>query len=117
MNLSLRGRVDVEGPRFVAQVKHVRRLSLAEIEAVAVEIAALGQQRGKVDVLVLKRRARRGQATPRLLVMTEATWQAMYRAEAIPNMERGEIVEPGATSPALFPLVNANPALVPKIAS
>lgn len=34
------GRVDVEGPQVVAQVKHVRRLSLAALEALAVEVEA-----------------------------------------------------------------------------
>ncbi len=41
------GRVDVEGPGVVAQVKHVQRLSLAHLEALAVEIAQVGRERSK----------------------------------------------------------------------
>ena len=44
------GRVDVEGPSTIAQVKHVQRLSLAQLEALAVEMAALGATRGKTGV-------------------------------------------------------------------
>ena len=68
------GRVDVEGHRFVCQVKYVRRLSLAHLEALALELAELGRERSKVGIVVVKRRAGRGQATPRLIVMTEAVW-------------------------------------------
>ncbi len=67
------GRVDVESPRVVAQVKHVKRLSLAELEALAVELEGIGAARGKVGLVVVKRRARR--PTPRLVVMTETTWR------------------------------------------
>ena len=69
------GRVDVEGPGVVAQVKHVQRLSLAQLEALAVEMERVGTERGKTGLLVVKRRAGRGQPTPRLVVMTEAVWQ------------------------------------------
>lgn len=69
------GRVDAEGPGVVAQVKHVKRLSLAQIEALAVEAATLGQQKGKIGLLVVKRRAGQGQVTPRLVVLTEDTWR------------------------------------------
>jgi len=36
-------------------VKHVQRLSLAQLEALAVEMAALGATRGKTGVVVVKR--------------------------------------------------------------
>jgi len=70
------GRVDVEGPNMVAQVKHVQWLSLAQLEALAVEMARLGVPRGKVGVVVVKRRAGRGMVTPRLVVMTEGVFRA-----------------------------------------
>ncbi len=70
------GRVDVEGPSTIAQVKHVQRLSLAQLEALAVEMAALGATRGKTGVVVVKRRAGRGIVTPRLVVMTEGVFRA-----------------------------------------
>jgi hypothetical protein len=81
------GRVDVEGATFVAQVKHLRACSLATLEALAVEMAAIGQQRGKVGVVVVKRRAGIGRSTPRLLVMTEAVFQTLRRT-AQPAVER-----------------------------
>jgi hypothetical protein len=65
------GRVDVEAPGVVAQVKAVRRLPLAQLEALAVEIAAIGQQRGKAGLVVVKRRAGKGRDSPRLVVMAE----------------------------------------------
>ncbi len=39
------GRVDLEFDRYVAQVKHIARLSLAQLEALAVEIAGEGRRR------------------------------------------------------------------------
>ncbi len=76
--------MDAEGPRFVAQVKQVQRLSLAQIEALAVEIASLGERKGKLGLLVVKRRAGRGQPTSRLIVMTEAAWQLLQRGSGEP---------------------------------
>ncbi len=71
------GRVDVESALYVAQVKHVRRLSLASLEALAVEMEQLGTQRSKAGVLMVKRRAGAGRPTPRLVVMTEVVWREM----------------------------------------
>ncbi len=68
------GRLDVEGPGIVAQVKHVQRLSLAQLEALALEMGELGSQQGKVGLVVVKRRSGRGRETPRLVVMTEEMW-------------------------------------------
>ncbi len=71
------GRVDVEGPGIVAQVKHVQQLSLAQLEALAVEMERLGRQRGKVGLVVVKRRAGIGRETPRLVVLTEPAWRVL----------------------------------------
>lgn len=71
------GRIDAESPQIVAQVKHVKRLSLAELEALAVEMATLGAKRGKVGVVLVKRRAGRGTPTPRLVAMCEATFERL----------------------------------------
>ncbi len=79
------GRVDVEGPSVVAQVKHVQRLSLAHLETLAVEMERLGRQRGKVGLVVVKRRAGRGQRTPRLIVVNEATWRTIMTDSWPPN--------------------------------
>jgi hypothetical protein len=71
------GRVDVEGPQVVAQVKHVRVLSLAALEALACEIEGIGRERGKLGVVFVKRRAGRGCPTPGLVVMTETVWEQL----------------------------------------
>ncbi len=71
------GRVDVESPTVVAQVKHVQRLSLAQLEALAVEMAVLGEEQGKIGVVVVKRRAGRGKETPGLIVVTEEAWRKL----------------------------------------
>ncbi len=65
------GRVDVESAEYVAQVKHVRTLSLAALEALALEMDRIGQERGKLGLVIVKRRAGSGTKTPRLVVMTE----------------------------------------------
>jgi hypothetical protein len=70
------GRVDAESPWAVAQCKHVRRLSLAELEALAVEAERQGTARQKAGLVVVKRRAGRGQPTPTLVAMTAATFRA-----------------------------------------
>ena len=71
------GAVDVESSWLCVQVKHRRVCSLAELEALALEAERQGQQRNKVGVVVVKRRAGKGTRTPRLLVLTEAMWTAM----------------------------------------
>jgi len=77
------GRLDVESPSTVVQVKHVQRLSLAQLEALAVEMARLGVTRGKTGVVVVKRRAGRGTVTPRLVVMTEDVFRALQTPRTI----------------------------------
>ncbi len=71
------GRMDVEGSHVVAQVKHIRQLSLAQLEALAVEMEELGAEKGKLGLVVVKRRAGRGTATPRLVVMTQEVWERL----------------------------------------
>src|SRR5882672_9740667 len=72
------GRVDAESCDAVCQVKHRRVLSLAALEALAVEQEQLGAQRGKAGVVIVKRRAGKGRQTPRLVVMTEAVWKKIH---------------------------------------
>ena len=64
------GLVDCESAWAVVQCKHVRRLSLAELERLAVDVENEGVQRGKAGLVVVKRRGGRGCPTPRLFVMT-----------------------------------------------
>lgn len=71
------GPLDFETTGYVGQVKHRARLSLAELEALAVEMERVGFQKSppKMGVVVVKRRARK--PTPRLIVCTEAVWREM----------------------------------------
>lgn len=50
----------MESPRYVAQVKHVARLSLTELERLALELEGEGRRRGKCGLVVVKRRGGRG---------------------------------------------------------
>ncbi len=68
------GRVDVESESLVAQVKHVQRLSLAQLELLAVEMEQIGKERGKVGVVAVKRRAGKGHSTRTLIILTEAAF-------------------------------------------
>ncbi len=87
------GALDFETPGYVGQVKHRRVLSLAQVEMLAVEMEHLGGRRTppKPGVLVVKRRAGRGQPTPRLIVVTEAVWRGLHGAvpdpDSTPNPE------------------------------
>lgn len=76
------GTVDFESRGFVGQVKHVRRLSLAALEVLALETERLGFRgtQRKCGMVVVKRSAGRGRRTPRLIVLTEAAWRALNRA-------------------------------------
>ncbi len=78
------GRVDVESPTVVAQVKHVQRLSLAQLEELCVEMAALGEEQGKVGLVTVKRRAGRGIHTERLICMTEGVWKKLWERKEKP---------------------------------
>lgn len=71
------GALDFETAGYVGQVKHRARLSLAELEALAVEMERVGFQKSppKMGVVVVKRR--RGGKTPRLVVCTENVWKEM----------------------------------------
>ncbi len=71
------GRVDVESAQYVAQVKLVKTLSLASLEALAVEMERIGEEQGKIGVVVVKRRAGRGKETPGLIVVTEEAWRKL----------------------------------------
>ena len=88
------GRVDVEAAGVVAQVKHRRTLSLASLEALAVQAAELGQVRGKLGILVVKRRAGTGRQTPRLIVLTEHAWRSLQARNDDRDLPRLPAVDP-----------------------
>ena len=74
------GLLDVESDAHVAQVKHVAQFSLRQLEDLALEMAAIGQERNKVGIVVVKRRAGKGRQTPRLIVLTEDAWRQLQDA-------------------------------------
>ncbi len=75
------GRVDVESDTYFVQVKNVAQLSLKQLEELCVEMAALGDEQGKMGLVTVKRRAGRGTPTPRLVVMTEGVWVRLNQPE------------------------------------
>lgn len=48
-----------------------------DVEALPLEMQAVGAESGKVGVVVIKRRAGSGRDTPRLVVMTEEVWRRL----------------------------------------
>ncbi len=92
------GRIDVESDTYVAQVKLVKTCSLASLEALAVEMAALGEERNKTGIVIVKRRAGRGTPTPPLVVMTEDAFRALAQADTATSstaVERDRYVSDG----------------------
>jgi hypothetical protein len=79
------GRIDVESDRHVCQVKHRRVCSLAELERLALEMERLGTERGKVGLVIVKRRAGAGRPTPRLVIMTEDAYQVHCAPPVYPS--------------------------------
>ena len=79
------GRVDVETDSMVIQVKERQRLSLAAIEALALEMDRVGSQKSppKFGAVWAKRSAGRGRETPWLVIVSEATWRAMNGRRAL----------------------------------
>lgn len=73
------GDVDCESDGYVVQCKERRTLSLAQLEALAVEIERVGFQKSppKLGLVIVKRSGGRGTSTPRLVVMTEAVFREM----------------------------------------
>ncbi len=76
------GLVDVESCTYVAQVKNVARLSLAQLEELALEMATLGEEQDKVGIVVVKRKGGRGRETPRLIIMAETAWRELERVKS-----------------------------------
>jgi hypothetical protein len=72
---NLGSRVDVESDRYVAQVKHVARLSLGELERLVTEVEAEGRRQGKCGLVIVKRRGGGEHTTTRWIVVTERVWR------------------------------------------
>lgn len=65
------GRIDVEGPSYVGQVKNVKVLSLARLEWLAVEMSCAGALKNKRGLVIVKRSAGKGTSTPYLYVTVD----------------------------------------------
>jgi hypothetical protein len=68
------GKVDVEGPLYVVQVKERKTLSLESLTQLVEEIEQLGLQRNKVGLVAVKVRRGRGKRSPLLIVQTAEHW-------------------------------------------
>ena len=88
--------IDCESESHVLQVKEVARMSLAELEALALEVDRIGIQKSpaKLGLVVIKRRAGRGVETPTLVVMTAGVFREMNGTKAL-----GELGWCDATNP------------------
>lgn len=77
--------IDCESDSFCAQVKAVTRQSLAELEALALEVERQGVQKSppKIGLVIIKRRAGRGVETPTLVVMTAGAFRELNGAQAL----------------------------------
>jgi hypothetical protein len=62
------GKVDVEAPGLVIQVKERKAIRLAELEVWAVEMAELARAKGALGLVYVKRSAGSGVKTPWLVV-------------------------------------------------
>ena len=78
------GRLDFEGHYFIGQVKNPKVMSLAALEALAIEMCREGKKRDKVGVVVVKRSAGSGIETPMLVVMDYGQWIEVKRLIAPP---------------------------------
>lgn len=78
-------RLDAEGRHFVAQIKNVKEISLPLVEVLAKEAQELGKTHKdrldnptpKFGVVIIKRSAGPGQATPHLVIMTDTVWKEL----------------------------------------
>lgn len=86
------GARDFETSRYVGQVKHVRRLSLTALEALAREVERLGlQQRPlKLGVVVVKRRAGKGAEDSSPGCPHGAAWRKLTIASKPRDKEKSE---------------------------
>ena len=74
------GPIDCESDAYCVQVKERKTLSLAQMESLAVEIDRVASQKNKSGVLMVKRSAGRGVATPWLMVVTAEVWRDLNGA-------------------------------------
>jgi hypothetical protein len=106
-------RLAFEADGIVGQVRHVSRLSLVQLEELALESERLGGGTSKTGLLVVKRRAGAGYETPRLIVMTELTWRQMSRGDEDGNeAESPTQTSIGTAEPEQSPVARPTPTAV-----
>jgi len=82
--------LDCEGPRFVAQCKNVKELSLSRLTELALIAEGQGAQRKKAGIVAVKLRKGAGYSPPTLIVMTDRVFAQMHpAAEATASDVRG----------------------------
>jgi hypothetical protein len=107
------GILGFEADDVVGQVRYVGRLSLVQLEELALEIEGLGGEVSKAGLLVVKRRAGAGHETPRLLVMTEMAWRQLSgSAENESEAESPPQNGIGTAEPAESPVARPMPSTV-----
>jgi UDP-3-O-[3-hydroxymyristoyl] glucosamine N-acyltransferase len=70
-------RLDFESATAIGQVKLVRNLSLNALTELAEEMERQALPKHKAGVVVVKCRRGKGRASPMLVVVTAAVWEAM----------------------------------------
>jgi len=69
--------VDVESAGIVCQVKERKTLSLAAVEALALEIERIAGYKAKAGIVMVKRSAGRGRETPWLVITTASVFREL----------------------------------------
>ncbi len=69
------GRVDVEGPDYIVQVKERKSLSLEAITQLVEEMELIGKERGKLGLVAVKVRRGKGKQSPILIVQSIDQWK------------------------------------------
>ncbi len=73
--------VDCESERFVAQCKHVARMSLSEIASLAETAAQQGAARsGKIGTVCIRIRRGRGNDSTTVVVMTDHSFRSLLNS-------------------------------------
>ena len=79
---------------LLGRPRHIRRMSLAQLEALAVGLKQAAARVSKAGVAVVKRKASPGHQTPRLIVIAEAGWCRLTGAPE-PEPLPAETLAPG----------------------
>lgn len=81
------GRVDVEGEKYVVQVKERKSLSLEQLTQLVEEVETIGKSKGKQGLVAVKVRRGSGRHSPILIVMSETAWLEYVMRSAPTNFD------------------------------